>query len=83
MTTMVIPVNVNKLGTQFAGKTPKLKTLTVKTKKLTKKNIAAKAFTGMGSNKTVTKVPKGKGKTYKNLFQSKGLNKKIKVQQSK
>ncbi len=79
MTTMVIPVNVNKLGKQFAGKTPKLKTVTVKTKKLTKKNVKAKACTGMGSNKTTVKTPKGMSKTYKALLQSKGLNKKIKV----
>ncbi len=83
MTNMVIPVNVNKLGKQIAGNTPKLKTLTVKTKKLTKKNVKAKAFTGMGSKKTVAKVPKGMAKTYKTLFQGKGMNKNIKVQQSK
>jgi hypothetical protein len=83
MTTMVIPVNVNKLGKQFAGKTPKMKTVTVKTKKLTKKNVNAKAYTGMGSKNTVTTVPKGMGKTYKTLFQNKGMNKKIKIKQSK
>ena len=83
MTTMVIPVNVNKLGALFAGKTPKLKTFTVKTKKLTKKNVKAKALTGMGSKNTVTTVPKGMGKTYKVLFQGKGLNKKIKIKQGK
>ena len=34
----------------------------------------------MGSKKTVTKVPKGMTKTYKILFQGKGMNKSIKVQ---
>jgi phage tail tube protein FII len=76
---MTIPANVNKLGKQFAGKTPNLKTLTVKTGKLKAGGIAGKAFTGMGSSKTVIKVPKGKTKTYKSLFQKKGLNKKIKI----
>jgi uncharacterized repeat protein (TIGR02543 family) len=80
LTNMTIPANVDKLGKQFAGKTPKLKTLTVKTKRLNTKGVTNKAFTGMGSNKTVTKVPKGKAKAYKSLFQKKGLNKKIKVQ---
>ena len=80
LTTFTIPVNVTKLGKEFAGKTPKLKTLTVKSRKLTKKNVKAKAFTGMGNKKTVTKVPKGMAKAYKTLFQGKGMNKSIKVQ---
>lgn len=79
LTGMTIPVGVNKLGKQFAGKTPRLKTLTVKTGKLKGGGVAGKAFTGMGSSKTVIKVPKGKTKTYKSLFQKKGLNKKIKI----
>ncbi len=83
LTNMTIPVGVNKLGKQFAGKTPNLKTLTIKTRNLKAKGITNKAFTGMGSNKTVTRVPKGKGKTYKSLFQKKGLNKKIKIQETK
>ncbi len=80
LNSFTIPVNVTKLGKEFLGKTPKLRTLTVKSRKLVKKNIKAKAFTGMGSKKTVTKVPKGMTKTYKILFQGKGMNKSIKVQ---
>ena len=76
---MTLPANVIKLGKQFAGKTTGLKAVTVKTVKLKTGGIAAKAYTGMGSSKTVIKVPKGKTKTYKSLFQKKGLNKKIKV----
>ncbi len=78
LTGMTIPANVNKLGKQFAGKTPNLKTLTVKTGKLKASGIANKAFTGIGS-KTVIKVPKGKTKTYKSIFQKKGLDEKIKI----
>ena len=78
-----IPVNVNKLGKLFAYGTKNVKTLTVKSKKLTSKNVKAGAYKGLGSSKTVVKVPKGTKKTNTKLFQSKGLNKKIKIQESK
>ncbi len=83
MTTMVIPASTTKLGKQFAGKTPKMQTVTVKSKKLKDKNIKAGAFKGMGGKKTTVRVQKGMVKTYKPLFKNKGLNKKIKIKESK
>ena len=50
----------------------------VKTKKLTKARIGAKAFTGIPASAKVD-VPNAKKKTYKKAFQAKGLNKKAKV----
>ena len=83
ITSFTIPAKVTKLGNQFAGKTPKLKTVTVKSRKLAAKNIAKGAFKGTGSSKTVVKVPKGKKAAYKKYFQNKGLDKKIKLQEAK
>ena len=57
--------------------TTKLK-YTIKSKKLTNKNVAKKAFSGVG-NKVVIKVPKAKKKAYTTLFRKKGLSKKVKI----
>ena len=56
----------------------KLKTITIKSGKLTKKSIRKGAFKGI-SSKTVIKVPKKKLKAYKKLFRQKGLSKKVKM----
>ncbi len=79
LTTLTIPAKTTKLGKQFAKGTKKIKTLTIKNKSLKGKGIGKGAFTGMGTNKTVVKVPKGLKKSYTKLFQGKGLNKRIKV----
>ena len=61
----------------FAG-CKKLKTLTVKTTKLTKSTVGAKAFQGIHPQATI-KVPKKKRSAYKTLFKSKGAGKKVKI----
>ena len=55
-----------------------LKTITIKTTKLTAKKVGAKAFTGIAANVTV-KVPKKSLKTYKIWLVKKGINKKAKI----
>ncbi|MBU5430527.1 leucine-rich repeat protein [Kineothrix sp. MSJ-39] len=75
---LTIPKNCSYIGAEaFAGCT-KLKTLTIKSKKLTEKTVADHAFKGI-SKKTVIKVPKSKVDTYRKLFREKGLNKKVKI----
>ncbi len=83
LTALTIPAKTTKLGNQFAKGTRKLKTLTIKNKSLKAKGIAKGAFTGIGSQKTVVKVPKKTKKSYTSMLQNKGLNKKIKIQESK
>lgn len=56
----------------------KLKTLTIKTTKLTKKTVFKNAFKGL-TKKTTIKVPKKKLASYKKIFKSKGLSSKVRV----
>ena len=55
----------------------KLKTLTIKSSKLTEKKIGSKAFSKTPKSMKVT-VPKKKYKTYKSMLIKKGVNKKAK-----
>ena len=55
----------------------KLKTVTIKTTKLTEKNVGANAFKGVYSTATF-KCPAKKLKTYKKLIKAKGAPKKAK-----
>ena len=77
-TKIVIPSNVKKLGKNLFKNLKKLKTIEIKSTKLTKKTIDKKTFAGLNKKATI-KVPKKKLKAYKKLFKTKGLNKKIKV----
>ena len=78
VTRIVIPKKTRKIG-KFAFKgNPKLKWIIVKTKKLTQKTVAKKAFKGVGK-KVKIKVPKAKKKAYKQLFRKKGLSKKVRI----
>lgn len=56
----------------------KLKTLTIKSTRLTKKTVSKNAFKGV-TKKTTIKVPKKKLASYKKLFKSKGLSSKVRV----
>lgn len=78
LTKITLPGKVTKIGANAFNGCKKLKTITIKSKKMNTKTIAKNAFKGIGKNATV-KVPKGKAKAYKTLFQKKGLNKKVKV----
>ena len=77
-TKIVISANVKKLGKNLFKNLKKLKTIEIKSTKLTKKTIDKKTFAGLNKKATI-KVPKKKLKAYKKLFKTKGLNKKIKV----
>lgn len=56
----------------------KLKTIIIKSTKLTDKSVAKNAFKGLSKN-TVIKVPKKKLKAYKKLFKKKGFKGKVKT----
>ena len=76
--TVIIGNNVKSIGANAFSGCKKLKDITVKTTKLTKKNVGNKAFAGTAKN-AVVKVPSKKLKLYKSLFQSKGIDKKAKI----
>ena len=79
LTKITLPGKTNKIGANAFNGCSKLKTITIKSKKMTSSTISKNAFKGISSKATI-KVPKGKAKTYKTLFQKKGLSKKVKVQ---
>ena len=74
---IVIPSSVNKIGKQAFFGCKNLKSITVKTSKLNKKNVGAKAFKGT-HKKATFKVPKKKLAAYKKLLKSKGASSKAK-----
>lgn len=75
---VTIPSSVMKIGKLAFYNCPKLKTITVKTKKLTQKTVGQKAFSKI-SSKAVIKVPGSKKKLYKEIFQKRGVGKKVKI----
>ncbi|MBO4862977.1 MAG: cellulase family glycosylhydrolase [Eubacterium sp.] len=81
LTKVTIGANVAKIGKNAFNGCKKLKTITVKTDKLTTKNVGAGAFKGI-KKKATFKVPKAKVKAYKKLFKKKGA-KSPKVKASK
>lgn len=70
---IVIPSKVNKIGASAFYGDKKLKKITVKSTKLTTKNVGAKAFKGTNSKVTV-RVPGKKLSAYRKLFKSKGMS---------
>ncbi len=75
---LTLPKNCSYIGTEAFSGCTKLKTLTIKSTKLTVQTVADNAFQGM-SKKTVIRVPKSKLKKYRKLFRAKGLDKKVKM----
>ena len=71
--TAVIGSNVRKIGKQAFYNCKSLKTITIRTSMLTKKNVGAKAFKGT-YKKIKVKVPAKQFKTYKKFFKSKGMS---------
>lgn len=63
-----------KIGASAFYGCKKLKTITIKTKKLTSNHVGANAFKGVYS-KAQVKVPSGKKAAYKKLLRAKGLGK--------
>lgn len=78
LTKVVIPKSVEKIGKQAFSECKKLKSITIKSQKLTAKNVGSKAFKGI-HQKAVIKVPKAKLKDYKKLLKAKGVGKKVKI----
>ena len=71
---------MKKLGAYAFSGCKNLKTLTIKYKALKSKDLSRNAFKGI-SKDTVIKVPQGKASSYRKLFRSKGLSKKVKVKE--
>ena len=78
ITSLTIGKNVKTIGKNAFNGCTKLKTITIKTTKLTEKKVGAKAFTGTPA-KAVVRVPKKCLKSYKSWLVRKGINKKAKI----
>ena len=75
---IVIPGSVVKIGKKAFFGCKAVKKVIIKTVKLTKKSVGAKAFKGLGSKVTV-KVPKSVKKSYTSIFRSRGLSGKARI----
>lgn len=75
---VVIGKNVTKIGKKAFYGCSKLKKITVKTTKLTKKNVGSQAFKGI-HKKAAFKVPKKKISNYRKVFRARGAAKTTKV----
>ena len=75
---VVIGKNVTKIGKKAFYGCSKLKKITVKTTKLTKKNVGSQAFKGI-HKKAAFKVPKKKISSYRKVFRARGAAKTTKV----
>ena len=75
---VVIGKNITKIGKKAFYGCSKLKNITVKTTKLTKKNVGSQAFKGI-HKKATFKVSKKKISSYRKIFKARGAAKTIKV----
>lgn len=75
---VVIGKNITKIGKKAFYGCSKLKKITVKTTKLTKKNVGSQAFKGI-HKKATFKVSKKKISSYRKIFKARGAAKTIKV----
>ena len=71
--TAVIGRNIRRIGKQAFYNCKNLRTITIRTSMLTKKNIGTKVFKGT-YKKIKVKVPAKQFKTYKKFFKSKGMS---------
>jgi hypothetical protein len=78
VTKLTIGSNVSSIGKNAFYGCKKLKTITIKTKKLTSAKVGSNAFKGIYSKATV-KVPKKKLNVYKKFLKKKGIGKNVKV----
>ena len=72
LTNVVIPATVTTIGKDVFRGTKSLKTITIKSTKLTSKSVSKYTFRGLGENVTI-KVSEKKQKAYKKLFKKCGL----------
>ncbi|MBR6222543.1 MAG: leucine-rich repeat protein [Lachnospiraceae bacterium] len=80
---IVIGKNIKKIGKNAFSGCINLKTITIKTTKLTKKNVGKDAFKNINKKATVT-VPKSKLKDYTKILNAVGVNgKKQKIKKCK
>lgn len=77
-----IGTNVKQIGKNAFNGCSKLKSIVIKSKKLTAKKTGSKAFKGINSKATI-KVPKNRLEQYKKLVKSKGAGKNVKVKKLK
>ncbi len=75
--TVTIGKNVTAIGAKAFYGCKNIKTIIIKSKKLTTKKIGSKAFSKTPKKMTV-KVPKNKFKAYKKMLIKRGVNKKVK-----
>ncbi len=76
VTKLSIGVNVSSIGKSAFQNCKKLKTITIRTKKLIDKSVGKVAFKGI-NNKATVKVPKKKYKAYISLLRKKGMGSKV------
>lgn len=81
ITKVTIGKNVAAIGRKAFYGCKKLKTIIIKTKKLTRKTVGAKAFQGI-NKKALIKVPKDSFKTYKTILKSRGAGKKVRFKKA-
>ena len=70
---VTIGVNIEKVGSKAFYKCKNLKTITIKTTKLTAKSVGKNAFKGI-HKKAIIKVPIKQLKAYKKILKSRGIN---------
>ena len=78
ITEITIGKNIVSIGKNAFYGCKKLKTITIRSKKLTSKTVSKNAFKGL-TRITTIKVPKNKLTAYKKLLKKKGLSSKVKV----
>ncbi len=77
ITKVTIGTNVTSIGAKAFYKCTKLKSIHIKSKKLTTKKVGSKAFANTHKKVTV-KIPKKKLNTYKKMLKTKGISTKAK-----
>lgn len=78
VTKITVGSNIKSIGNNTFSGCKKLKTIKIKSTKLTSKMVSKNAFKGLTKVTTIN-VPKKKLKAYKKLFKRKGLSSKVKV----
>lgn len=78
VTKIVVGSNIQSIGNYAFSGCKKLKTIIIRSKKLTTKTVSKKAFKGI-ARKVVVKVPKKKRTAYKKLLKKKGLSSKNRI----